>query len=447
MKLSNKLKAVPKSPGVYFLKNSKGKVIYIGKARNLKNRVRSYFQPYSGFSGLRANLTDEITNIDWQETDSEVEALLLESRLIKKLKPRYNILMRDDKNYSFVVFTKPRKTSPRGKEEFPRIFTTHQPKDDASEYLGPFTDAGALKKVLRILRGIFPYYIIKKHPRNKCTYCHIGLCPGPNPSKTNYKKNIQNIKNILKGKRTSLIKKLGKQMRQLVKKEQFEKAAELRDKIEALARVFEHATVLSPDNIIRTYGRKYEHERGLTSFMKLLRKHLGIKLSPNKEIRIEGYDISNIQGAYATGSMVVFTLRGSDPLKSAPDKKEYRKFRIKTVKGANDVAMMKEVLRRRFKNTDWPMPDLILVDGGKAQLNATLYAAQQGLSLLGGTVPAVIALAKREEEIYVPTKLKPIKLPKASPLLLLLMHVRDEAHRFAIGYYRGLHRQTYQKEN
>jgi len=145
--------------------------------------------------------------------------------------------------------------------------------------------------------------------------------------------------------------------------------------------------------------------------------------------------------------VVVFTLRGSDPLKSAPDKKEYRKFRIKTVKGANDVAMMKEVLRRRFKNTDWPMPDLILVDGGKAQLNATLYAAQQGLSLLGGTVPAVIALAKREEEIYVPTKLKPIKLPKASPLLLLLMHVRDEAHRFAIGYYRGLHRQTYQKEN
>lgn len=461
-----KTKNVPRVPGVYFLKNARGKILYVGKARNLRNRVRSYFQPHSVSSGTRTNLVDEIAGIDWQETDSEIEALLLESRLIKKIRPRYNVLMRDDKQYFFVGFTR---------EELPRIFITHQPskskrqpsspeplfesnprsrgqvegktkgkKFGTADFIGPFTDGSAIKKTLRILRKTFPYYT-RRHPKIKCIYCHLDLCPGPNPDKKEYRKNIKNIKKVLRGKRTTLIKKLEKEMREAAKKENFEKAAKIRDKISALENVFRHTNVLSLDVHFRTY----ENERGRASIMKkLLKDYLGINLQFKKRIRIEGYDVSNIQGKYATGSMVVFVLGESDHLKGsdshvfAPDKNECRKFRIKTVKSANDVAMLKEVLRRRFRHTEWPMPDLILIDGGKAQQNAALEA----IKLYGSKAikMKVVALAKKHEEIYIPGKLKPIKLSKNSPLLLLLMHIRDEAHRFAIGYYRGLHRKSYQ---
>ena len=431
-----KLKTVPKTPGVYFLKDSQKRIIYIGKARNLRNRVRSYFQPYPGLSGTRENLADEISGIDWRKTESEIEALLLESQFIKKVKPRYNVLMRDDKNYFFVGFSK---------EDFPRIFITHQPdKTLYPNLIGPFTDGKAIKKTLRILRGIFPYYISKKHPRVKCTYCHIGLCPGPNPSRAGYQKNIRNIKEVLKGKRTGLLRKLGTEMKKASKNKRFEKAAELRDTIAALENTFQHATVLTPDSILGTSEdelsrRKHVYVRSRTSYSELFKKYLRIKLPQQKEFRIEGYDISNIQGKHATGSMVVFTLRGSDPRIAIPAKDEYRKFRIKTVKGANDVAMLKEVLKRRLKHGEWPLPNLILIDGGKPQLNAALTITKGGQSPFTWTVPRVIALAKREEEIYVSGRKTPILLPKTSPLLLLCMRIRDEAHRFAIGYYRTLH--------
>ncbi len=445
-KLRNKLTHIPKTPGVYFLKNAGGKILYVGKARNLGIRTRSYFEPYSGFSGIRASLTNEISDIGWKETGSEVEALLLESRLIKTLRPRYNILMRDDKQYFFAGFTK---------EDFPRVFITHQIKPGTNQYVGPFTDGGALKKTLKILRGIFPYYISRKHSRVKCTYCHIGLCPGPNPQKIRYRKNIRHIKDILKGKRSGLLTQWKKEMKNAAKKERFEEAAELRDRVEALENIFAHSIVLSPDAI--EYPSPPERAsdarldvQGLTSYMALFKKHLGITLSLKKQLRIEGYDISNIQGRYATGSMVVFS---SNPRINTntvtnsneylfPDRNEYRKFRIKTVRGANDVAMMKEVLERRFRHGEWPMPDLILVDGGRAQLNAALRRSGRSKESEELRIP-IIALAKREEEIYVLQRKEPVRLSKNDPLLGLLMYIRDEAHRFAIGYYRKLHGKSY----
>ena len=423
-------------------------------------------------------MLDEISGIDWLETESEIEALVLEANLIKKYKPKYNILMRDDKNYFFVGITNPnflKKTSDwQTKEEFPKVFITHQPnhlknlkiyksknknpKKLRSYYIGPFTDGKALKKTLKYLRTVFPYCTCKKPHFRMCLNAHLENCYGYCCRKSRimnqesriknltkgYNKNINNLIAVLTGKRKSLIKKLGKEMKIFAKKWEFEKAAKILDQIESLEKIMAHRQVIDDYNL-RKVEPPYEVQppKIKIQFEKLM------NIEP--PIRIEAYDISNIQGTSATGSMVVFSWN-SKSNNYVPDKNQYRKFKIKTVRGANDVAMIKEVLNRRFNHPEWPYPNLILIDGGIGQLSAALEvknfttsaSSVRTLSEVEGQKSKVksikmMALAKKENRLFIENKKDPAllkNLPKE--ITDLILYLRDEAHRFAIKYHHKL---------
>ena len=388
----DKINKLPESPGVYaFLKGAK--FIYIGKAVNLRDRVKQhrkllnlatkigYIKTDSEFADPSAHLTSYPAS-----QGSTIEALILESQLIKKYQPKYNTIWKDDKNYFYVA---------TGNEDFPRIFITHQINyENRSRSIGPFVDGGALKETLMILRKIFPYYTASKHPEKLCPWCHLNLCPGPNPDKKEYKKNIKNLISVLEGKRKSVLNNTKREMQIASKEENFEKAARLRNQIRALENIISHET------------------RFQTEETWFLRK------------RIEAYDVSNIQGKYATGSMVTFINR-------RPDKNLYRKFKIKITGKPNDTAMIKEILSRRLKHSEWPLPDAILIDGGKAQFNAAKSVIKNKIR--------VMALAKKKNELFVEDKKSPVLL-KTLPreFFNLILQLRDEAHRFAISYHKKL---------
>ena len=437
--LRKKILKIPSKPGIYVFKGLKNKSLYIGKALNLKNRVKHYLKT----SDTRLQkMMSESKKLDHIETKSEIEALILESQYIKKHRPPFNIMLKDDKQYSFVVFTI---------ENYPKIFTTHQPKNH-KETIGPFTDAEALKTTLRLLRQIFPYCTCKQLHNNYCLNYHIGKCLGycclknshNLPVRTNYKNlaynplhnmkryqsNIGAIRDILDGKKVSLVKNLKGKMGQLAQKGELEKAIELRNKITDVERIFKNAKIIKNSDILK------EHISELQSLLKL-KKPI---------IRIEGYDVSNIQGAHATGAMVVFT-------NGKPDKNQYRKFKIQFTSHHDrsmlsdnklgDTGMLREILERRFRHVEWPFPDLIIVDGGKQQLRAVEAVANPK------QIP-IIAVTKNKkhigEKIYISGRKTPIlltKLPSADRNLLL--QIDSEAHRFAIGYYRKLHRQILKK--
>ncbi|QQG46592.1 MAG: GIY-YIG nuclease family protein [Candidatus Niyogibacteria bacterium] len=421
----NQVANAPLTPGVYFFKNGAGKTIYIGKAQNLRMRLMSYFR-HDDFDSRKQAMLKEASKISWRELNSDIEALIQEAALIKKYRPKYNVLMRDDKQYFYVAFSR---------EKFPKIYITHQPhltRHPMSGKVGPFTDGWAIKTVLKNLRRAFPYCQCAimgglKHSR-PCQQAAIGRCLGICCLKENkwpefypnakaraekYKENIKIIKKILSGNYSSVIKKTVQDMEVASAEKRYETAAELRDAIKALENIFSHRPFLSRDE-------ESWREKGLN----YLKTTLGLKGAE----RIEFFDISNLQGKLAVGSMVVFT-------GGMPDKKEYKKFKIKTRSEPNDVAMLKEALIRRFKHADWPKPDLIIVDGGKAQLNTAISALiPSGLSRTW----TIAALAKREEELYLPNG-RIIKLKDGpEPLLHLLTSMRDEAHRFAISYHRKL---------
>jgi excinuclease ABC subunit C len=437
---------IPNSPGVYFFRDAEGKILYIGKAGNLKERLRSYFMVSANHTPAKIQMLEVAESLSWQEVESEIGALVLEAYLIKKHLPKYNILMRDDKNYFFVGFSK---------EKFPRVTLTHQPKafleelarspapNGAGEYIGPFTDGTSIKRVLKALRHVFPYCTCKELHKRPCQNAEIGLCatfccldlqkapPALQDSYTKdeitrtaqeYKKNIHKIKKVLMGKQQNLARALKKDMEAASERSHFEQAAKLRDQFLGLERIFAHSPFIKKD-------RSFENQKALNELMKLL------NLTEFPE-RIEGYDISNIQGNYAVGSMVVFT-------DGISDKAEYRKFKIKTVEGANDPAMMREILTRRFNNT-WKLPNVILIDGGPTQLHSAIDAYHAAVSYQARAHQSelkIVSLAKREEKLYIPGKFAPIPLKQLSPSLLhLLQQVRNESHRFAISYYRKLHR-------
>lgn len=433
---------IPLYPGVYIFRDKSNKIIYIGKALNLKRRLLSYFtkpEP-AAFTGKGASnrkiqdtdlcrseriYTDKkkitgIARIEWKITGSEIEALVLESQLIKKYKPKFNILMRDDKNYFFAAVTK---------EQFPKIYITHQ-REGNCQYIGPFTDGSALKSTLKYLRTVFPYCTCRKTHKGKCLNAHLGRCLDYCCNKNvianhprEYKKNINSIIKILKGQRKSLVKNLRAEMKKKAQKQDFEQAAELRDKIENLEKIFAHKRVIRPEKIST-------HSYNLSKELKNL-------LSTSNSIRrIEAYDIANIQGKSATASMVVFS-------NGVPDKKEYRRFKIRLTERPDDITMVREVINRRLKHVKcglskslhkdyWAKPDLILVDGGRPQLNVALEEIIKNKL----NIP-VIALAKKDEKIYIYRK-KPIRLPVNSPLLNLFRYLRDEAHRFARKYHHLL---------
>ncbi len=448
----NRISKLPKETGVYAL--SKGaELLYIGKAVNIKERVKQHFQQPSYCDSL---FLDKVKKVGYIKTDSEfaehsahltshptpqgstIEALILEANLIKKYRPKYNVVWKDDKNYFYVAITN---------EEFPRVFITHQLKIKNCklkiDIIGPFVEGKSLKTTLTFLRKVFPYYTSKSHPRGSCLWCGLRLCPGPNPDRKDYRKNIKNLISVLRGKSGKVLRNLKEEMEKSSVSQDYEKAAKLRDKIISLEKIISHTRVFEPVDLRLQQTVEIDPQQ-------VLRRILNVKKAIR---RIEAYDISNIQGKEATGAMVVFT-------NGQPDKSQYRKFKIKIAGKPNDVAMLKEILSRRFNHLEWPLPDLMLIDGGKAQLNAALSITRNPNfpSRVGAHVkPAgemwgkareklgfrIISLAKRKNELFVEGRKKPVLL-KTMPreIFNLILQLRDEAHRFAIAYHHKLRIKT-----
>ncbi len=382
----------------------------------MKLRLLSYAD-LKTLGPAKAQMVQEAKKIEWRELESEIEALIEEAAAIKHFRPKYNIVFRDDKQYLFVGFSR---------EKFSKIFTTHQRKSAfakaSADYVGPFTEATSLKIVLKSLQKIFPYCTCREWHKRPCQRYEIGRCLGiccadwkffadAKERKQNYKTNIRAIKNILKGKRQDVLKNLEKEMHGFSRERNFEEARKIRDQIWALENIFKHAPIIK---------RELDPER--QKALVLAKELLGLADIPG---RIEGYDISNLQGKNAVGSMVVFS-------EGTPKKEDYRLFKIRYKKTPDDTAMLQEVLMRRLKHDEWILPDLFLIDGGLGQLNA----AKQVLGLYQLKIP-VVSLAKREEELWLSPK-KKFPLKRLSPALLyLFQNIRNEAHRFAINFHRN----------
>lgn len=433
----SKIDQLPKTAGVYLFFEKK-EPMYIGKAINIKDRVKNHFQQPS----YRDNLfIQKVQKIGFINTDSEIEALILEANLIKKHLPKFNVVWRDDKNYFYVAITKDKK---------PMVFITHQKTNLKTNYVGPFVEGNALKKTLKYLRRIFPYYTTQKHPKNACTWCHLGLCPGPNLNLVEYKKNIKKFALILEGKRKIVLNNLKREMKAFSNMHKFEEAGKIRDHINALQQVMEHAHVIKLEGLtLQDFGGS---DPQWLNRQKMLQKILGIKTSISK---IECYDISNIQGKHATGSMVVF-------VNGSPDKSQYKKFKIRMKNEPNDIAMLKEMLTRRLLHPEWGYPEIMLIDGGIAQLNVAIKAKNSSYQKVRDSVISdntkkeflknltivkiarkvknikVISIAKGKRELLIEGAPKiPLKnLPQE--VYNLIKHLDDEAHRFAISYHKLL---------
>jgi excinuclease ABC subunit C len=545
------LKRLPDRPGVYLMKDTRGTVIYVGKAQSLRNRVRSYWQKQSiGPEGqLVRSVIDRIADLEYTMTDSVSEALLLEINLVKRYRPRYNVRLKDDKSYPFIKITA---------EDFPRVERTRKLPADGSRYFGPYASASSVDEAMNLIRRLFPFRTCtldihegRNAIERPCLLYHIKRCQAPCVgyiSKADYRADIEQIERFLEGRQEVVARELTRQMQAASDATEYERAAALRDKVKAIERTmesqkmaahatteedvlglarednqaavqlfavrggkmvgrdvylldapretddatvlggfvqqyYERATSVPPEllvpclpydapeleeyltgrrrgavrirvprrgekrELLELAGRnatetiQREHARWLADHGKTLAalEELADSLElPGIPARIECYDISNFQGAQSVGSMVVF--QDGRPLTG-----EYRRFRIKEVKGANDFASHQEVLRRRFRRArtgeegseeelHWQLPDLVVIDGGKGQLSA----AKEVLDELGYHDLAVVGLAKEREEIFLPERYEPVLLPTTSPALYLMQRLRDEAHRFAITYHRAL---------
>lgn len=477
--LKAKLQTLPRSPGVYFHKSKTGEIIYVGKAAILKNRVRQYFQSSRDMDVKTRALVLEIADTDWTETESEIDALFLESEMVKRYMPRYNILLRDDKSQLFVRLDM--------KSEWPHVEFTRHPLGDDAEYFGPYYNGFAVRKALRYLRKTFPYYTKKPAPGRLDLDVHLGLSPSPDTTSEQYKATLRNLIRYLKGERVALVRELERDMKRAAKQQEFEKAASLRNRLHNLREL--KRRIMFGDKEFLDISK----DRALAD----LRDLLGLKKVP---ARIEGYDISHMSGTNVVASMVVFT-------NGASDRASYRKFKTK-IEHNNDFFNMHETLTRRLseKNlTGWGTPDLVLIDGGKGQLDAAIKARDER----GQSQIPFIGLAKKEEQIVImhssrqlkptskylqrepslalraePSSAKPfasgfelvseqekpeigsgvalhkqkleeldgyqtitedftlLNLPHSSHIVKLLQRIRDESHRFAVSYHTVLKRQT-----
>lgn len=439
--LSQKLKTLPASPGVYFHKNTSGEVIYVGKAANLRNRVRQYFQK----SRLRDLKTDalvaEIADTDWIEVETEVDALFLEAEMVKRYMPRFNILLRDDKSVTYVRIPM--------NDAYPAISFTRGPLDDGAAYFGPYYSGAPVKKSLRYLRRVFPYSTHERMPNKLCFQYHLGLCPGVEAQKTTsaeYKKTLKKLIRYLRGERKVIIKELERDMKTLSAEHKYEEAAIVRNRLRDLKQLGQQ--IIFSDKEFLDISK----DLGLSGLQELLQL-------PAPPRRIEGYDISHMSGTNNVASMVVAT-------NGLADKSQYRKFKMQ-LPGNNDFAHMRETMTRRFseRHKDWPKPQLVLIDGGKGQLaSAMSVVAQYGLSI------PMIGLAKRDEQIVFKKRsdnpaeqnVSPlldksiaqkmngfveesddfylVTLPKDSHIVKLLQRIRNESHRFAVSYHSTLKR-------
>lgn len=542
--IQEKLALLPDKPGCYLMKDPQGEILYVGKARNLKNRVRSYFQKGHGRSAKVERLVGRVADFDLMVTDTEVEALILENTLIKKHKPYFNVRLRDDKQYPYLMVTL--------EDEFPRVFVVRQPRPGKNKFYGPYPNSQAVYQTLQLIRQVFQLascrlkFTSTNLLKKPCLYYHINQCIAPcvgYSTPEEYTEVVKEVCTFLEGKHERLLKRLERLMFQAAEAMNFEGAAKLRDQRDAVLKLIERQKVVSTDfldqdviALIQENGKAVgqilfirngklsgeEHflmenaadEEYITALSNLvtqyyqeaaqlpkeillpgaiqepevveewLREKRGGKVEllvpqrgekkrllemaesnareslkqmtqrasderaqalegmeqlqdvldlPSLPERIECYDISNIQGTEAVGSMVV--LRNGKP-----DKNAYRRFKIRGLPAEpNDFLMMQQVFRRRLKNgiegdqKFLPMPDLVVIDGGKGQLNAAVAVMEE----LGVVLP-IVGLAKREEEVFIPGEKNPVDLPKYSPGNLMLQRLRDEAHRFALTYHRTL---------
>lgn len=540
---SSRLRALAPAPGVYLMRDSEGKVIYVGKAMRLRDRVRSYFQSTRHADAKTRELVRHIADFDVIRTDTPTEALILENELIKRYQPRYNVMLKDSKTYPYLKITN---------EEWPRIISTRRIVDDGGRYFGPYTSAGSAYRTLNLLNRLFPYRKCDKRITGKeevCLYYHLHQCTAPciaAVDRETYMRAIDGAAMFLNGQAEEILSALEEEMAQASDAWNFERAAELRDRISAINHVLERQKIVSPsqDNadivavargeggdagvqvgflrggrllgseffpmqariedepgeILASFvsqfyaeaavvppsillghelpegeqeilagwlagrrggavtlavpkrGRKRElvvmveksaaenleqsrlkylsDEQRMTAAMSELAEALDLPRMPR---RIECFDISNLHGTNPVASMTVFE-------DGRPAKREYRRFTIKTVEGSNDFAMMREVIARRFRRasaeeTDekWAaIPDLVVVDGGKGQLSAALA----GLEEANWPEQPIAALAKENEEFFLPGNPAPVILPRDSQALFLVQRIRDEAHRFAVSFHR-----------
>jgi excinuclease ABC subunit C len=426
--IRDKIKAFPTGPGLYFIKGSGDKVLYIGKAKNLRSRVASYFQPGSDLISTRgpniAEMIAKVESVDFLETANEVDAVLQEARLIKDIRPPYNTDLVDDKTFPYLEIT--------SGEDFPGVYITRKPQSRGSRLFGPFTGAKDLRSVLVVLQKIFRFRTCKldireDDPKRKffrpCLLFSIKQCTAPCAAridKQEYKKIISDLVKFLRSKRSTILRQLRKQMAEASAAFEYEKAAMFRDRIRLIERLDQRG---KPDENVQPEVFAADPAEALTQLRKILKSPEPIRI-------IEGIDIANISGAEAVGSLVKF-------IDGKPFKNGYRRFKIKTVKGIDDYAMIAEVVKRRYKYAikgEELWPDLILIDGGLGHLRA----AEKALEEMSAPAVRIVSIAKKQEDIYTQKGSQPLKLAAHLPARKLLQYVRDEAHRFAQHYHHIL---------
>lgn len=412
-------KTLPKSPGVYFFKNASGKIIYVGKAKSLRDRVSSYFQPPSKLLPKTAQMVAEASDLDHMVVESEIDALLLEANFIRKLAPKYNVDWKDGKAYPLIEISI--------KDKIPQVHFARHEINSRARYFGPYPTGSDLTGLLRFLRRIFPF-VSQDHPGNKpCLRSHLGLCPCPDvftsaQARQHYLKDLKSLMDFLDGKRQTVQRKLEKDMLQASKEQNYEKAGDIKRKLQQINFVTQN----------RTMPEEYEINPNLTSDRRASElQELATQLGISPPTKIECYDISNTSGKNATGAQVVF-------VDGEPDKNLYRRYKIHLKDSPNDFAMMAEMLSRRLKS-DVALPELMIIDGGKGQLSTVVEVLQKNLSTDQLSHLTVIGLAKRLETI-ITTNGQEINLPESSPALHLIQRLRDEAHRFSRKYHFLLRR-------
>lgn len=433
--LADKLKTLPKKPGVYFHKDASGEIIYVGKAAVLNNRVRQYFQKSRARDPKTEALVAEIVDTDWMVVESELEALFLEAEMVRRYMPRYNILLRDDKSMSYIRID--------FDSDYPTVTTTRRPLDDGAKYYGPYLSKLSVSKALKYLRRIFPFAVTRTPNQKRATlYYHLGLDPGLEEGKTtleDYRVNLRKLAAVIEGKRSNVIKDLEREMKAYAKASEYESAAKVRNQLFALQNLGKQ--VIFSDKEFMDISK----DHALTELVNLLSM-------PNYPRRIEGYDISHMQGTDVVASMVVFT-------NGVSDKGEYRKFKTR-IEHNNDFYNMNETIKRRLSEKNrkaWGVPSLFLIDGGKGQLDAAIKAR----NVMGCEKIPFIGLAKREEQIVIQKDKSNVTLdlavlqklggfmtetddfilvnvPHSTNLVKLLQRIRDESHRFAVSYHSVL---------
>jgi excinuclease ABC subunit C len=421
---AEKVRSFPQTPGVYLMKDAAGRVIYVGKAKNLRARAGSYFLKAAEQDRRTADLVREIRDIDFLEAESEVDALLLESRLVKDVQPKFNSDLKDDKTFPYLQITT--------HEDFPRVEFTRTPRQKGVKLYGPFTSAGSLRGAIVVLQRIFKFRTCTLDIDaddeqwrwfRPCLLASIGQCTAPcnlRISKEDYRKDINRLKTFLEGGKKRLVEEMKADMLAASAALAFEKAARLRDEIRLLETLDQRGDL---EENVQPEVFLVDPKKGLAG----LQKVLGLERTPRV---IEGVDIAHLAGDETVASLVQF-------IDGLPFKPGYKRYRIKTVDGIDDFKSIHEVVSRRFARLareGAPFPDVLLVDGGKGQLSAALDA----LDSLGIAPPCVISLAKREEEVFVPGRVEPLRLSRDSFSLRLLEYVRDEAHRFAQHYHHLL---------